>query len=274
MFALAHDMEGNSGTFQELEVKVAITIGSARLLPFVQLNIRRCRLVFGEDVPILVSDDKGQFTPEIQRMVEAEDCGFWTSESRMTHHSGDAQTFVNAIRFAEQVDADVALRISQRYIPLHPGFREALERTMADPNVMLCSPGRLFPQQIVRRQCMFYCKFPMLVDAVAIRRGALSADEYLNIYRERTAKGRQHNEALTEVTWLWICQNKFPGRFRAIPEWTNHVPGRPRLFLRKAQSHHQEFQRIAQADGVRGHFDIREWAEIDRDKYRCTAVEV
>lgn len=255
---------------------VAVTIGSYLMPDFVRLNVRRCKAVFGPDAPILVSDDCSSGTPAIRNIANEEGVAFWSSTEPMSHFSGDIQAFINAIAFAESNSADVALKLSMRLIPVLPIFRAALEREMTKPETMICTPGRLLVRQLARPKVGFYTKFGLLTDAVAIRCGTITANELRDAYRQANNNAKQHSDSLVELVIgsLITSHPKLKGGHVTIPEWTHFTPGEPMPYLRKSQCGPNHYAKVAALEGITGRWDIREWTEILKGRYRCRAATV
>lgn len=247
----------------------AITIGSYRLFDFVKLNVAMCRRVF-DDPYILISDDLSHWSPEIKAFAEDSGCAYLCSPSRRSHFGGDLTALIHSVVFAASTEADYSLKLSQRMVPIAPGFREALEREMSKPEVKMCVPGQPLHQQIARPSAAFYAKLGTLSDAIAIRTGAITGERIRDIYAEAFASARSRNDSLIEVVVARIEHDCFPnGQCVKIPEWTNHVPFKAKLYLRKSQSTQSEYEKAAAEAGIEGVFDLREWIQIERENYLC-----
>lgn len=251
---------------------IAVSIGCYRLPQFVELCARRVRCLFG-DVPIVLSDDLSAESPDILSVADRLGCAYSVGKLRRSHFSGDIQAVINALVLAEQTESDVAVKISQRFIPVRPAFREAMEREFSDPNVQIAVPGQIPGNQIARPKAKFYARFGILTDVVAIRRGAVSPEELMEAYRARAHSGRRA-DSLVEVTFGWLIANKLNGRAKLVPEWTRHTPMQPKVFLRKSQSTAAEYAAVAAMEGVTGTWDLREWGQIEQMQYMPRANQV
>lgn len=243
----------------------AITIGSYRLPQFVELCVRRCRRIFDDGVPILISDDLSDLSPTIKDLANRLDCGYVVGDGRQSHFGGDMQAVLNAIAWAD--NADIAIKISQRFIPVLYDFRLALEKAFATPSTMVAVPGQIQARQISRPQAAFYGRFGILTDVIAIRRGAISTKELLDTYIQRVRTPKARSDCFVETTFGWLLANKFQGAHAIVPEWTNHQPFKPKVYLRKSQSNALEYEQVAAMEGMTGNWDLREWIQIERHGY-------
>jgi hypothetical protein len=261
--------------FSFLPVKFAITIGTYRLADFVELNIKRCQTIFGEDTHILLSDDKSPESDAIAKLAARYGCDYLASNRRRSHFSGDMQAFVNAATYAHAADADIALKLSQRLIPVLPAFRECLERVFSNDNVSVASPGRPNRNQIARPQARFYTAFGILTDVLAFRRGSVTGADLIELYRERFTNAKSHGECLIETTWGALLSGpRLKGSHVTVPELTNHVPFQPKIYLRKSQSTTQDYQAVAALEDLHGNYDLREWIAIEKERYFCRPTAV
>lgn len=244
---------------------IAITIGCYKLTSFIELNVLRCRRL-EPGVPILLSDDRSDASKDIQALAEKYDCDYVCSPKRRSHFSGDWNHIINSLVFAKEIGAGIAVKLSQRCVPVLPGFFIALDRVFADPVVQIAHPGRLNPNQIVRMGSRFYKRFGVLSDMLAFRVGAIEPEELLAIYKERNNSSKP-SDSFSETSIGHLLATRFPGKkARVIEEWTNHEHGKPKLFLRKAQSPSSDYAQIAKMDGIAADvsmYDCREWREIE-----------
>lgn len=254
---------------------VAITIGAYKLSAFVRLNVLRCRRIFGQETCVLISDDKSPESEQIEALASELECDYVCSPKRRSHFSGDATALLNAIVYGRECVADIALKLSQRLIIVRPEFRTAMEAAFADQEVQIVLPGRIPKNQISRPSSRFYARFGLLSDAVAIRPNAIEPEEFLTIYRERCAAGRHPSDSFVETSLGYLLDRKFSGnKHRLIPEWTAHVNGQPKIYLRKSQSSSSDFLQIARCEGMNADvstFCLSEWREIEGKAYRPKA---
>lgn len=247
----------------------AITIGAYKLFDFVELNICRSRVIFGDDVAILIDDDRSENSDKIREIAEKYDCSYVCSEMQRGHFAGDLQTFVNSMVFCKSAKADVGLKISQRVIPVLPAFRECVEKAFENPQIQIALPGKINPRHIARPMARFYGQFGILTDVMAIRRDAMPPQELVDVYRKRFTGSPNHADSLIETTWGWILANRFPNAHVIIPEWTNHEPFKPKIYLRKSQALEREYAQIASMHGIEGTWNLAEWGMIERKNYLC-----
>lgn len=243
----------------------AITIGSYRLPQFVELCALRCRRLFGPETPILISDDLSDRSHQIRNIADRLGCGYVVGEGRHSHFGGDMQAVLNSIVWGSGYD--VAIKLSQRFIPVMPAFKDSLELAMADPSIQLAFPGQMDLRQIARPQAAFYGRFGILTDAIAIRTGALSSDELLSLYLARVRNPKARSDSFIETTFGHLIATRFNGAHAIIKEWTNHEPFKPKVYLRKSQSNTTEYVKVAAMEDLKGDWDLREWIQIEKSNY-------
>lgn len=258
-------------------MQTAITVGAYKMPAFVRLNVLRCRRIFGPDTCILISDDKSTESEAIENLAKELSCDYVVSKKRMSHFSGDCQSLLNAIVFGRECGADIALKLSQRFILVRPEFRTAMEKAFADPEVQIALPGRIPKNQIARPSSVFYSRFGLLSDVVAIRPNAIEPEEFLSIYRDRCAVGKHPAESFVETSLGFILDKKFGGnKHRLLTEWSVHNQGQAKIYLRKSQSSSSDYQQVAMMENVHSPtgWDLREWREVELKNYRPKATHV
>jgi hypothetical protein len=248
-------------------VTIAITIGAYRLPQFVELCVVQSRKVFGQDVPILVSDDASLESPQIKAVADRHGAAYMCPPRRRSHTSGDWSAFINGAVMAGQVGADVVVKLSQRFIPL-AGFKELILDPFADESVKVVVPGQPKLHTFARSSARFFSKFTILSDCVAWRTDSLSADRLMEIYRDRVAKAEKPSDQFVEVVWGHICNDLLPNNHRAVEELANPQIGKAKKYLRKAQTPAHEYGALAAAHGIAGDFPVAEWIHMEgRDTY-------
>ena len=246
-------------------METAVTIGSYCLPQFVELCALRCRRLFGENTPILISDDLSHKSEEIKGMASRIGCAYVVGDGRFSHFGGDMQALLNAVTWGSQ--SDITLKISQRFIPVLHAFKDVMDKVFEDPEMLLAVPGQLSPHQIARPQAAFYRTFGILTDVIAIRSGALDAESLLNDYLGRLRNPKRHSDCFVETTIGNMLSSTFKGKHRILKEWTIHEPMRPKLYLRKAQSNASEYAKVAKMENIDGEWDLREWGQIEKGRY-------
>lgn len=221
-------------------MKFAITIGSYELLDFAELNVLQCRRVFGDDVPILLSDGRSVNSPKMEELAEKHGCYYWGEEVNRQHFRGCMQTTINALVFGKQVGADVTLKINQRLIILGPEIKAILETCFSNSGIMLALPGRPNPASIITSS-KFFSKFPNLNDVVGWRVGCLDPD-YVKFSYENQVKTRKSNvDTFSEIWQQNIIRDRFAKECAVINALTEHAPGQPYRYLRKVQNSRQDY---------------------------------
>jgi len=248
---------------------VAICIGAYRLAEFVELNLCQCLRLFGEDTLVLVSDDRSPNSDAIKAIADKHGAGYVVGEKRCSHFSGDLQCFINASKFGELTGCDVIIKISQRFVPAHEQFVNVLLSPFEEPGVAMVFPGQPKKNQMARPGAMFYSGFGLLTDCVAWRPKELMAGQIESFYRDQLTDvtDQKKGKHLVEVTFGRIAAKLLDGRIRSLDALANHHIGKPKLFLRKAQSNRGEYINLAKQHGIEGDFDVREWAAIEGKDY-------
>ncbi len=248
----------------------AATIGAYQLEQFVELNILALRRLFGPDLPILVSDDLSQRSAEIRDVAAKYDVFHWASSTHRGHFYGDLCQICNCLAFAESQGADIALKISQRFILCEPAAREVLENAFADPEVWMALPGRIHPGSIKRAESRFFSNLSVLTDFFAVRTGKLSAETVRTTYETRVREQKNRFDTLMEPLFGYIQDVTLAGHVTRLEQFSHTPHGKPKIYLRKAQSEPAEYQILARELGMPEPFNVllQEWRALDGDKYR------
>lgn len=252
----------------------SITLGAYKLHDFVELNVCRCRVIFGDDVPICIDDDKSEFSPKIQAIAEKYNCGYLCGPVQRGHFAGDAQTITTTLAFGKQMDADIALKLSQRVIPVLPRFRECIEEAFSNPAIKIVVPGRIRMNQIARPSARFFSSFGILTDLIAFRRDAIEPEDFIQFYRDRFQKSTNHADSLIEITIGSLMAERFKDASLALDELANHEPFKPKIYLRKAQALEREYQQVADMHGLTGSWNVLDWGMIEKQNYFCRPTQV
>lgn len=253
-----------------MPLKLAFTIGSYRLVDFVQLGIRQLQKL-SPDSHILVSDDQAEESKHMQLIAEQHGVNYKCSKIRRGHFAADMQSLVNALSFAEAVGADVAIKISQRTVLSKPEALEVIQRTFEDPNICAATPGQPKKTQ-GSRAAKGFTAFAILSDIVMIRVGCMTPQDLLVMYRERLIRERTPWSSFIECAVDDLHNRKFPGRTAKIEELTN--PTDDPIYLRRYQATESDYIRLAHERGFAGRFPCDEWNVIERQKYQCRPVVV
>jgi hypothetical protein len=245
-------------------VKFAVVIGSFDMPDFIELQIRALRRVFGEQTPILVSDDLSQHSVEIRDVAAAFGVHHVVSETHRSHFCGDAQAICNGLAFAECEKADVLVKVSQRFVLIEPVIREILENYFQNPETWLVLPGRIHPGSIKRAESRFFSNLSVQSDVVAVRTWKLRPSDLKNIYEERVRSKKSRHDSLIEALWAYLMDVTLNGHTVQAPELTHRFPGRSKLFLRRCQSEPGEYLQAAESLGMRwpGVPKLQEWRQL------------
>lgn len=251
--------------------KLAFTISSYRLSDFVKLGLAQLSKLSPES-PVLVSDDRAQESDTIKAIAEQYGATCRCSRVRRGHFSSDFQSIVNSVAFAEAAGADVAIKVSQRFIFRKPESIDVIHKTFSDPNILAATPGRPRVMPGKGKAANGFGMFSILSDVVMIRMGAISPEELLIMYRSRILRERTDWKTFIEGTVDELHSNKFPGRTAKIEELTNPT-GDP-IYLRRYQATEWQYRDLAAANGFAGTFPTCEWVQIEQRNYLCRPVVV
>lgn len=241
-------------------MKYAVCISSFLFPEFVALNIVQARLVFGNNTPILVSDDLSNGSAQIENVAAQYGCSYTCSKARRSHFAGDLQSVLNGLTFAESIKADAMVKISFRLVLLDPVLRDVFTNHFNTGAVMMV-PKKIYPAQLIRRESLTFAQLPLLTDIILLKTGATSPKELIEIYR--------HKQQTETVKWKSLVESlfcdmhaKFGDKSKLLDELSFHEPGKPHRFLRKAQNNRMEYLDLARKHGIQGEFDCREWVSI------------
>lgn len=251
-------------------LKLAFTVGSYRLVDFIQLGIRQIQKL-SPDSCILVSDDASQESSHIKRIADEHCVNYKCSTVRRGHFANDFQSLVHSLAFAESAGADVAIKISQRTILRKPEAIDVIQRVFADPNICVATPGQPKKTQ-GSRAAKGFTAFAILSDLVMIRVGCMSAQDLLVMYRERLIREKTPWASFIECCVDDLHNRKFPGRTAKVPELTD--PEDDPIYLRRYQATEQQYRTLAIEQGWNGRFPCEEWNRLERRDYKCRPVVV
>lgn len=250
-------------------MNIAVVLGTFSLVNFVRLNLFRISELF-PDSPCLVCDDHSSNSDQIKVLAEEFGCAFCGSSIQRGHFAGDIQAIVSGLSYAEQEDADILLKLSQRLVPVLPAFREYIETPFANERINIVVPGKISASQINYPNSKFYSGFGILTDVMAIRVGSITPEQLLKKYTDNFKYGRFSPNVLVEVFFGQLLATHFAGASFISPALANHTPMEPCAFLRKATNDPNAYKMVAQMHGLEGkdlEFDTRELAEIFRSEY-------
>lgn len=251
-------------------MKIAACIGSYYLPQFVELNIKALRHSFGGDIPILVSDDPSPASPQVEQIASRNKCEYIGANGRRGHFSGDIQAYINGLKFAEHIEADIMLKISQRVLIVSPVIRSKVEEHFSQPELDVLIPGRPRRERILGHKG--YSAYPFLTDVAAIRASAMPATEFMEAYRHKVRTGTDKHDCFVEFFFAHLLGARFPGRHAVFNELTDHQPG-PRLYLRRYQNSPRDYMEVARRFGIYGQLPLGEWNQLQaKDRYLCKPV--
>lgn len=239
---------------------------------FVEMNLIQTRKVFGDDVAILVSDDRSQNSDKIEAVASKYGVDYVCSDKRRQHFLGDVQSWVNALAFGESVGADVSAKVSFRFIFLDPKLRSDIEDRFTNHICDIAVPSKIRTQQLLRRESVTFALVPCLSDVIFMRVGALKPADLIADYRHKVQNEKSPHASLVEALAYDYVASKFKGRSIMLDELSFHQPNVPHRYLRKCQNHQAEYGDLASRLGIVGTWDIREWNRIEGVFYRPKPV--
>lgn len=252
-------------------MRIAYTVGAYRLVPFIKLSVLQLRKL-DPGCPILISDDPSPESGYIQNLAKETGCEYRGARTRRGHFGGAFQGMVNSLVFAESVGAEVAVHISQRFILRKPEAVEAIRRTFSNPNIMAATPGQPTSHN-GSTPARGFGAFGTLSDVVAIRVGAMSAEQLLHLYRARIIREKVPWASFIECTVDEIHSSVFPGRTMKLPELTN--PTADPIYLRRYQASEKQYRDLALSHGFNGQFQLGEWGQLEQgNAYFCRPVVI
>lgn len=247
--------------------RLAFTLSAYRLCDFVRLGLRQLQTL-APDEPILVSDDASPESNIIEKMAKDAGAAYKCSRIRKGHFAGDAQSLVNSIVFAEAAGADVAVKVSQRFVFRKKESIEIIRKTFEDQNICAATPGQ--PKYIIsqnNKAANGFGSFGILSDVVCIRTGTITGSEFLAMYRERCMTQKVPWASFIECAVDDLHSKRFPGRTAKLQELTD--PGTDMIYLRRYQSVEGDYKELAKTHGLNGFYPTCEWSSMERNRYIC-----
>lgn len=224
------------------------------------MNVMMTRHVFGQDVPILVSDDRSQNSEKIEGVAKKHEAGYICTRVTKKHFAGDLQSVLNSIVFARSQNCDVAVKISLRLILLDSKLKDVFTDRFKNHICNLIVPSKVRPTQLIRRESATFCLLPILTDILLIRANAIDPQELIDMYKHKCTSEKSPHASLIEALILDLCHGKFKDSHHISDELGVHQPGQPHRFLRKAQNNRVEYLDHARRLGIAGDFITDEWS--------------
>lgn len=253
-------------------MRFAVSIGCYSLLNFIELNIITCRSVFGDNVPIILSDGRSDNSAKVEELAEKYGCAYVGEAVNRGHFAGCAQNAVVAPAFARHVGADIAVKINQRLVLLDPETPAKVSEIFKDGTIDLALPGTPHPDSLLTSK--FFARFPYLVDIIFMRASAFDPEWLKVTYETQWQTGQKQIDSYTEMFWSNICSySSFKDRVKVIDWLTNHGEKphgeKPFRYLRKAQNSPADFSMVAREFGMPDHlhYSTGEWGSLVKGSY-------
>jgi hypothetical protein len=247
-------------------MKLAISLGSYLLTEYCELQLRWLRRVFG-DVPILVCDGASENSERISNIADHHGAYYIGEEVNRGHFAGDIQNTVCALQFARDQGCDIALKLNQRFLLVHPGIRSMVANIFENPVIDVALPGSPLPHKLFTSK--FFAKFPYLVDAIFMRVGKVDPDMIISRYNERCAKADDKFRYYVEILWADMLSHEFKQRHAVINALTDHQRDWPCFYLRKCQNNEGDYREAAAVVGMSPNtrFLTSEWSLLKKNHY-------
>ena len=242
------------------------------MLPFIKLSVLQLKRLV-PDVDILISDDPSPESPAIEALAKEHGCSYLGARVRRGHFASDFQSLVNSLAFAEAVGADVAVKVSQRFVFRKLESIEIFRKTFSDQNIMAATPGQ--PKvNGATRQTSGFGAFGTLSDVVAIRVGSITPENLIHLYRARLMREKVPWASFIECLVDELHTRVFPGKTVKIAELTNPENPADPIYLRRYQAGERLYHELAQSHGITAQFPLCEWAQIEQGNYLCRPILV
>jgi hypothetical protein len=212
--------------------------------------------ILGPDVSVCIRDDRSERSAEIKDIAAKHDCYYMSDDVPLGHFAGDVQASIDALALAEVEGADIAVKMSQRTVLKDPDLRADIEARFENPETWAVIAGRPNPNKIKDGHKQ-YARFACLTDILFMRPSGISAETIKQEYERQVKNGKKYYDCFVELFWHRLATDRFPGRIQMIPSLTDHVGGKPRLYLRRYQNTPEDYQRLAEENGIASH--LKEW---------------
>ena len=246
-------------------MKLAFTLSTYRLCDFVHLGLKQLRRLSPES-EILVSDDVSPESPGIAALASQNGAAYICSKKRRGHFANDLQSFVYALGFGRDRQADVVVKVSQRFVFRKREAIDAIVQAFENPEICVVTPGRPKVNGSAPKSAQGFGAFTTLSDIIAVRVGVISPEEFLHMYRHRIVTEKTPWASFLECATDDL-HRKFAGRTLKLDELTN--PTDDPIYLRRYQANSRDYLKLAGEHGFGGAFNCDEWNRIEGRKYLC-----
>lgn len=226
------------------------------------MNVIQTRKVFGDDVPILISDDRSVNSDKIEAVASKYGAAYDCSRVRRSHFAGDLSSVLSSIVFARSQNCDVAVKISLRLILLDPQLKDLFTDRFQNHICNMILPSKVRPNQLIRRESTTFSMLPCLTDIVLLRANAIEPQEIIDLYRHKCTNEKAPHASLIEALFTDLWHGKFKDKTHIEDAISVHQPGQPHRFLRKAQNNRLEYLDHARKLGIVGEFNTSEWNSL------------
>ena len=246
-------------------MKYAAVVGCAGLPRFAELNVIMLKKILGPDISVCIRDDRSERSPEIRDIAAKHDCFYMSDDVPLGHFAGDVQASIDALALAEVEGADIAVKMSQRTVLKSPDIKAIIEAwfNRKEKEIWAAIPGRPNPNKI-RDGHKQYARFACLTDILFMRPSGLTAETIKQEYERQVKNGNKYYDCFVELFWHKMATDRFPGKIEMVSSITDHVGGKPHLYLRRYQNTPEDYQRLAEENGIDS--SLRDWDLRERVK--------
>jgi len=96
-------------------IKIGIVVGTYGTVPYVHLQLESHKR-FHPNIPLLVHDDCSNNKNELMKLCNKYNVHFMSNDHRYGHQGGDWTVFVDGIKWADNMNIDVLIKISRRLL--------------------------------------------------------------------------------------------------------------------------------------------------------------
>jgi hypothetical protein len=249
-------------------VKFSVAIGCHALSGFIRLNVAYLRRIFGEEMPLCLYDSPSDANDKIKEIADEYGCAYFCERTNRGHFSGDIQSAVTAIAFAQTHGCEMGIKLNQRTVLLSSEIPKLLEKAFADPAVTLLTPGRYPRESIVDNTSVFHSRFPQAVDVLCFRANAWDAQGVADRYKHQWTTGNSKYDTYSELFWARESE-RIKEAHKTVDWLTAHENGRPFKYLRKIQNTESDYSRAAMDIGIPvSSYRTEEWSKLKPGAYR------
>jgi hypothetical protein len=191
-------------------IKTALIVGTYAALPYIHLHLEsRKRLC--PHLPMLVQDDASVDQNRLAELCAEYGVEFRSNEKRYNHVVGDMRVFLDGLQWANELNAEVLVKFSRRWVPLAP-WLPAMHDLLIESDAPTLSA-----------QCIHH-KYGFRSECVAINLRCWADTDASAIIRQRVAEGQWQ---LVEAVIHQAAMKAFTKRSEKCRLYEQQVPHLP-----------------------------------------------